>query len=198
MSRLHHDLLAVLDAVQVESSTRIRLLGEPHEVSDETTNKRSDDDESADLASVLGGHIYVKLYIVPGSPDPLVPAEILDPSDFVAALAAANTGRGTWEPGWVVQRIEPDGQVVALKDDLAFWVRPSGLCAWGDAIRPGESCRVWVPSELRGARSASTSPWATSQRRSTAQTPWRSHASDTTGTSGAVPPSSSWRRQRLC
>jgi hypothetical protein len=150
MSRLHHDLCTVLDAVQVESSTRFRLLGEPHEVSDTPTDKRSADLESAPLASSLGGQIYVKLYIVPSAPDPLPPADILDPSDLVAALAAANTGRGTWEPGWLVQRIEPDGQVVALKDSLAFWVRPAELRASGDAIRPGESCRVWVPNEFRG------------------------------------------------
>jgi class II lanthipeptide synthase len=150
MIRLHHDLFTVVDAVQFESATRFRLLGEPHEISDESTQKRSADDEPADLASVLGGHIYVKLYIMQSAPDQLHPPDILDPNDLLAALAAANAGRGTWEAGWVVQRIEADGQVVALKDGLAFWVRPPGLSTTEGAIGPGESCRVWVPNEFRG------------------------------------------------
>jgi Lanthionine synthetase C-like protein/HopA1 effector protein family len=149
MTRLHHDLFTVLDAVQVESSTRFALLGETQEVLNASTKEGSADEESANLTSVLGGHIYVKLYIKPSVPELTPHPDILDPSDLVAALASANTGRGTWEPGWVVQRIEPEGKVVALKDGLAFWVQPTGLRASGDAIRPGESCRAWVPNEFR-------------------------------------------------
>src|SRR5207249_11140751 len=69
--------------------------------------------------------------------------------DLVTALSAANSGRGTWEPGWTIGRLEEDGHVAVAKDGLTFWVTQDGLRAEEAAIRPGVSCRVRVPKELR-------------------------------------------------
>ena len=41
--------------------------------------------------------------------------------DFTAQLSASNTGSGTWEGGWKIVRIEPNGRLVVKKDGLTLW-----------------------------------------------------------------------------
>jgi hypothetical protein len=148
MTDIHEDLLTVLDAVQIESPTRYCLLGEPSEVPGRDPAGSPDRTESERLVSALANALYARLYIRP-SPPPLPPADELARRDLVAALSAANSGRGTWEAGWTVRHIEEGGPVVVARDEVAFRVPATGLRVRADAIRPGMSCRVRVPKELR-------------------------------------------------
>lgn len=44
--------------------------------------------------------------------------------DFIEMLSRANTGHGTWEPGWEIRKIERNGQRAAYRDGLTLWISP--------------------------------------------------------------------------
>ena len=82
--------------------------------------------------------------------------ERVDPeadAELVRELSRANTGRGTWEPDWTIERAEDEGSIA---------VRRGGVVYFSDARRvrvdrdpgpgsgppvSGASCRVFVPEE---------------------------------------------------
>ena len=39
-------------------------------------------------------------------------------------LSNANTGVGTWEPGWEISKIEKNGKLVVKKNGLKIWILP--------------------------------------------------------------------------
>ncbi len=131
MPPIHPDVLAVSEAVAVESPTRYVLLGEPREVSA----------GGPALLSALQDDLYARLYTRPVADD-APPADGLAQRDHIAALSAANNGTGTWEPGWTAGPVDEDGRVVVAKDSVTFWARPEG-------VRASERCRVRVGKELR-------------------------------------------------
>ena len=145
MPTIHDDLAAVLDAVQIESPERYVLRGQPRDLREVPKPP----DGSPVLPTLLASDLYAGLYTRPGP----VPTGMSDPMaqrDFVAALSAANQGRGTWEPHWRIGEVDEDGRVAVTKDELTFWVDPSGLRPRDGRLAPGEWCRVRVAKELRG------------------------------------------------
>jgi len=64
-------------------------------------------------------------------------------------LSTANTGRGTWEPGWTIRQPAENGRIAVGRQELIFWVSATNLRCSVGRIVPGESCRVRVPKELR-------------------------------------------------
>jgi hypothetical protein len=145
MPTIHDDLGAVLDAVRIESPERYFLRGEPRDLREFPGPA----DGSPLLPALLEADLYAGLYTRPG-PAPVATTDPLAQRDLVAALSAANRGRGTWEPHWRVGEADEDGQVAATKDGLTFWVDPGGLRPRDGKIAPGEWCRVRVAKELRG------------------------------------------------
>jgi hypothetical protein len=137
MTPTHPDLLAVIDAAEVVSAARYVVLGETREAADEPT-----------LLAALEGELYARLYTRP-APRGAAPADPLAQRDHVAALSAANNGRGTWEPGWSAGAADEDGRVAVSKDGVTFWAMPQGVRTGRGVPRPGEFCRVWVAKELR-------------------------------------------------
>jgi hypothetical protein len=152
---IHDDLREILDAVEIRSPVSYLLQGELRHIDPSSRppgaaeSSEGPDLEGSGLLAALGADLYERCYTRPG------PAwtSRFDPTaqrDFVAALSAANDGRGTWEPGWRVGEVDDEGRVSVTKDALMFWVTPSGLRARGGALSPGESCRVRVAKEVRG------------------------------------------------
>jgi hypothetical protein len=137
MTPTHPDLLAVIDAAEVLSASRYVFLGETREPGDEPA-----------LLAALEGELYARLYTRPAAGAP-GPPDLLAQRDHVAALSAANNGRGTWEPGWTAGAVDEDGRVAVSKDGLTFWAPPQGVRTGRGAPRPGEFCRVLVAKELR-------------------------------------------------
>src|SRR4030095_2819915 len=78
------------------------------------------------LTDRLGQPLYRRLYCRPQRGHAAAPASHRAARSFVERLSEANCGRGTWEPGWVVRAVEPDGVLVVHKqtDDLTLWARP--------------------------------------------------------------------------
>ena len=145
MTDLHDDLIAVLDAVEIESPTRYSLLGEVRELG---SLDGASPTEPGRLVSALTADLYGRLYIRP-SPRPSTEADGLARRDLMAALSAANTGRGTWEAGWTIRRIEEDGQFAVARSDILFWVSATGLRTPNATPQVDMSCRVWIPKEMR-------------------------------------------------
>jgi hypothetical protein len=147
MTLIHDDLFTVLDAVEIESSVRYSLVGEPRTL--EGTGAAGPL-EPGGLVAVLSEELYARLYIRPSFPQPPPRADVLAQRDFMAELSVANNGKGTWEPGWTIRRIEQDGQAVASKNGVEFRVSAKGWrgVAAGE-LRPGDHCKVAVPKERR-------------------------------------------------
>ncbi len=148
MNRVHDDLLSILDAVLIESPSRYLLHGQAREVSESRPSGIHRESEPNRLVVSLAVDLYDRFYIRP----PRHVQRAFDPvarRDLIGALSAANTGRGSWEPGWTVRRIQDDGQVVVSKGDVEFCGAPKGVRKSGDRIRPDEHCQVWVAKELR-------------------------------------------------
>ena len=138
MNLIHDDLFTVLDAIEIESPVRYSFLGEPR-----TLEAAADPLEPGGLVAVLAEEMYARLYIRPSFPQPRSRADVLAQRDFMAGLSAANNGRGTWEPGWTVRRIEEDGRALAEKTRLSSGCPPWVGEVWGMArfgrARPARS-----------------------------------------------------------
>jgi hypothetical protein len=146
LSPLHPDLIAVLDLAEVLSPTRYRLRGETRDVA---TAGVAPEEVPAALVTALRDELYRRLYI--RAPDPVSrpPTDGPNRAGFLAALSSANAGRGTWEHGWTVHRLEDDGRVVVVRDGLLFWADPSNLRAVGGWLVPGAPCQARVGKEVR-------------------------------------------------
>jgi hypothetical protein len=149
MTPLHDDLLAALDAVEVASPNRYVLLGEARDILDEAAKQPLSHDDPDRLAAALAADLYQRLYIRPSPLTPPPQADLLSSRDLIAALSRANTGTGTWEPGWILRRIEGDGAVVVARDGVDYWADASYVRPRRGSLREGESCRVRMPKELR-------------------------------------------------
>jgi hypothetical protein len=145
MTALHPDFLTVLEAVRVLSPTSYSFRGEPRE----HTPAPGADPPPAEPAflPLLEGELYAGLYTRPSPTG--APADFLAQRDHIAALSAANSGEGSWEPGWQVTGLDPDGRFVVRKDEITFWVPADGLRVRNGKPAPGDYCRVRVAKELR-------------------------------------------------
>jgi len=101
------------------------------------------------LVSCLREELYVSFYCHGrpvearwGEPEPAS----ADPW-LAAAMSQANTGRGSWEPGWTVQRVEAEEAVVTSARLRARVPLPDCRAPSG-AIAPGAAVSVRLPKEL--------------------------------------------------
>ncbi|HVS64123.1 MAG TPA: lanthionine synthetase LanC family protein [Thermoanaerobaculia bacterium] len=84
------------------------------------------------------------------------PRERVDPeadAELVRALSRANTGRGTWEPDWTIERAGDAGSVAVRREGVVYFsdarrvrVDPDPGPGSGPPAS-GASCRVFVPEE---------------------------------------------------
>ena len=143
MNSLHGDLQETLEVARVVAPDRYLLRGKAHDVADAGQRAGA-------LEAALAADLYQHLYLRPGALPATRATDELGRRDLVAALSAANSGRGTWESGWSLRRIE-DGRrrIAVVREGLVFWVGPDGLRVPGGELRPGAACRVWVDREFR-------------------------------------------------
>lgn len=149
-NRLHADLLAVIDAVKIESPSRYSVLGMVRELPEPTPNAElSERTEFSLNVSLLSSDIYDHLYIRPQDrPGPRWSDQIAV-RDHLAALSAANCGSGTWEPRWTIREIEDDGRIVVVKNKTCFWTSASEVRVPAGENRPAAKCRLRVAKEQR-------------------------------------------------
>jgi hypothetical protein len=92
------------------------------------------------LQTQLYAHFYHQGYAIPRPDDPLF-GFAQGRTPFIETLSAANTGRGSWQDGWVV-RATQDAGVVVGKDDLDIWVAWEDCAAQPGSTAPGAPIRV--------------------------------------------------------
>ncbi len=148
----HPDLLAVLDAVEIHSAASFTLGGVIVDLSSEAQQNRwrpTFDAMISPLVLALRQNLYSQLYTRPTRNDAIRMPNALARRDWMAAvLSDANSGSGTWEPGWRVQGLCEDGRVAVTKDEITFWVSLTQVRRAEEEIRAGQSCRVKIGKEL--------------------------------------------------
>jgi len=152
MIAIHPDLLTILDAVEIRSPTRFSLRGETRDITTTSPNDAAiyaADTKPLSLVATLQEDLYERLYLRPTAPHMLTTRDPPAERELVAALSAANSGRGTWEPGWIVERLDEQGRVAVTNDGITFWTQPAGLRTRDGEIRQGQDCRMRVGKELR-------------------------------------------------
>ena len=146
MMDFHPDLITISDAVEILSTASYRILGQSRDLEDRAVDAPGD---LSPQASALADDLYSLLYIRPSAPCGPRGSGWLVQRDFVAALSAVNTGRGTWEPDWTVRQVASDGQVVVGRNELDLWATPEDVRTATGRLAPGDRCRLRVPRELR-------------------------------------------------
>jgi hypothetical protein len=70
-------------------------------------------------------------------------------TQFVESLSAANSGKGCWQPNWLVSAIE-EAHVVVEQRGLRLWARPESCVASTGMPVVGEHVSVRLPKEFFG------------------------------------------------
>jgi hypothetical protein len=144
MTRVSTDLKELIEATAIDAVDRFRVASSVIEV---PADVRGDGALSSLLANVLYRHMYCR-------PSAQLVAPVVDRRAarvFVDELSSANCGTGTWEPGWRIESIEPDGMLVVAnqRDDLTVWARPEQFSARTAPASVGSSGRLHIGKELR-------------------------------------------------
>ena len=103
----------------------------------------SDEHACARLEDVL----YRQLYTCPSQPGQAIAPTLLQ--EFVARLSAANAGTGTYEAGWVVRQLEPDGSIAVEKDGLTVWALPHEFIPDAGGVEVGRGGWLRIGKEQR-------------------------------------------------
>ncbi len=129
----HPDLRYLALQSEVESAVAFSIMGRRVEAG------------AHQLLTVLESELYHRLYC--GSAAAAAPYTV-DPAEslvFIGALSLANTGDGTWEPGWTISRTRD----TAIRDGIEFCVDRQSLRPWSARALPGEPCSVRIGKEMR-------------------------------------------------
>jgi class II lanthipeptide synthase len=150
MSAYREAVAAALDVLRIESPTSFSWCGESSpSLPAEVAAAMPPETARAYLRDQLQSRLYSSFYCSgrPVSPRPQSPL-VERPhaaSPFIDALSRANSGTGSREAGWTIDRIEEDGRVVVCRHGLSLWARPEEV---EGEIAPGSEVSVVLPSEL--------------------------------------------------
>jgi hypothetical protein len=147
-------LASALAAVRVHSPTSFSWFGHQNPSLPRIIGKAINRDEArAYLQHVLQLHLYNHLYC----PGAATPADDLlasggrsqAPTPFLTALSAANTGRGSREPGWRVHALDEGDRIVVERHGLRLWIQHDEICLPGSSRPgPGTPLTILLPKEL--------------------------------------------------
>ena len=149
MSRYRDQVTAALEALAIRGPTRYAWLGQASRPLPGSLDATLDDaGRRSYLLATVREELYASFFCH-GEPVGARAGRREPAADpwLVAAMSRANSGRGGWEPGWTVERVE-DGEVVVAGSRLRTRI-PIGDCsASEDAIRPGAAVSVRMPKEI--------------------------------------------------
>jgi type III HopA1-like effector protein len=140
----HPDCLRIFaERAEVVSATRFLVEGDSFDV----PSAASTDPAMTAVVAHLEQILYHRLYTRP-SPAGTPVSHTLQ-REFVARVSAANAGRGTFESGWVVKRLEPDGSIAVERDGLTVWALPHEFVSPAGAPEAGMTGMVRIGKEQR-------------------------------------------------
>ena len=150
MGRYRDQVAEALAAVTITAPTRYAWLGRASRPLPTRIEAELDETQRRGyLVSCLREELYCSFYSRGGP----VPARWGEPeppfadSWLVDAMSRANNGRGSWEPGWTVERVDREVAVVA-DGRLRARVSISDCRAANGAVRLGAAVGVRLPKEL--------------------------------------------------
>ena len=115
MSRYRDQIAAALDALAIRGTAGYAWLGRLRRALPPVLEQELDESEpTRALVARVGDELYWSFFC-PGRPVPARRSTVpvgADPA-LAAALSAANTGHGSWEPGWTLERRDGATAVVA-------------------------------------------------------------------------------------
>jgi hypothetical protein len=151
VNRYRRQVAAMLDAVAILGPTRYAWLGRASRPLRASIQAEMDDSARRNyLALCLRAEIYRSFYCQGGPVsarwDERGPASA-DPW-LIEEMSQANTGHGSWQPGWKVERLDDDDAVL-VTDRLRARV-PVSDCRRAQAapLCPGARAEIRVPKEL--------------------------------------------------
>ncbi len=139
------DLRTALDSVRIHSPSSFTLLGRQHGLLDSSAPSGVVPGLRDGLAQAIYASLHCRIPL--DAPAAAGFSNWVGSRDFADRLSAANSGAGTWEPGWIARSVAPDGRVVAERHGVRFWVRAGDYRPLDAAVtvdRPGE---VRIPKE---------------------------------------------------
>jgi hypothetical protein len=146
----HRELaLSALTALQIHSPTSYSWCGDTHgPLAPEVEHAMSPELAREFLLHQLQNEFYANFYcrgfpVASGAPEHHTQ---LGSAAFLETLSRCNRGRGTLQPGWLLQE-ESEGQLVVERDGLSLWVSPAQTVA---DEQPG-TVSLRLPNELRKA-----------------------------------------------
>jgi hypothetical protein len=150
VSRYRDQVTAALGAATIRGPTRYAWLGRASRAISASLSAEMDDSERRGyLVACLREELYSSFYChgrpVParwGRPEPVS----ADPW-LVNAMSHANTGHGSWDPGWTVQRLEGEEAIVATAR-LRVRVAAADCRRLGRPLRPGTAVSLRLPKDL--------------------------------------------------
>ena len=149
MGTYRDQVAAALAAVTIRGSTRYAWLGHASRPLPASLDAALDDAaRRRHLLTALREELYASFFCH-GEPVTARGGRSEPAADpwLVAAISQANGGRGGWEPGWTVERVE-DADVVVTGSRLRVRV-PVGDCrAPAGELRPGSDLSVRMPKEI--------------------------------------------------
>jgi hypothetical protein len=140
------DLLTVVEAVEILSPSHYVLSGISRELPEQDPWV---DQSTTPLVHDLADDLYWRMYVHLADPPRGKTSGWDARRQFLASLSAANSGRGTWTPGWHIVRVEQSGDVAVKRGELTFWASPAEIRPEEGSAEPGVLCWVLVPKELR-------------------------------------------------
>jgi hypothetical protein len=150
VSRYRDQVVAALQAVTIRLPTRYTWLGRASRRLPGSLSEQMDEAGRRDyLIACLRAELYSSFYCH-GRPVPArwgaVEPVSADPW-LTNAMSQANTGRGSWEPGWTIQRLEGKDALVATSR-LRARIRAADCRTIDGPLRVGASVSLRLPKEL--------------------------------------------------
>lgn len=150
MSRYRAQVAAALEAVSIDGPTRYAWLGRRSRPPVASLDSLLDAQECRDyLVASLRKELY-RSFFCHGAPVPALghaPEPDAAEPELAATIAAANGGRGSWQDGWIVERLDGREAVVS-RTRMRVRVPLDDCRAPSGALRSGVAAAVRLPKEL--------------------------------------------------
>ena len=150
MSRYRLQVAAALGAVTILTPTRYAWFGRrSRPLASSIDAELSQYERRKYLLACLREELYASFYC-PGRPVPArwgTPAPAGADPRLVEAMSRANPGRGSWEPGWIVDRLDGE-EAVVVHGRLRTRVRLDGCRSASGQVAPGSEVGIRLPNEL--------------------------------------------------
>jgi len=142
---------AALGAVTIEGPTRYAWLGRRSRPLPRSVEAELLESERREyLLSCLREELYVSFYCH-GRPVPArwgAPEPVAADAGLVEAMSRANPGRGSWEPGWTVDRVE-GGDAIVVGPRVRARVPLRDCRGATGEVTPAASVSIRLPKELQ-------------------------------------------------